>query len=58
VALSFFGGFVIVYNELTNNCMGRLDLDFGGIDCEFEGLSQWRSQRKKFGGAKCLILDE
>jgi len=39
VVLSFFGGFVIVYNELTNDFMGRLELDFGDIDCEFGGLS-------------------
>jgi len=39
VALSFFWGFVIVYNELKNDFMGRLELDVGGIDCEFGGLS-------------------
>jgi len=39
VALSFFWGFVTVYNELKNDFMGRLELDFGGIDCEFGGLS-------------------
>jgi len=39
VALSFFWGFVIVYNELKNDFMVRLELDFGGIDCEFGGLS-------------------
>jgi len=39
VALSFFWGFVIVYNELKNDFMGKLELDFGGIDCEFAGLS-------------------
>jgi len=39
MALSFFGAFVIVYNELKNDFMGRLKLDFGGIDCEFGGLS-------------------
>jgi len=38
-ALRFFGGFVIVYNELKNDFTGRLELDFGGIDCEFGGLS-------------------
>jgi len=38
VASSFFWGFVIVYNELKNDFMGRLELDFGGIDCEFGGL--------------------
>jgi len=37
LALSFFWGFVIVYNELKNDFMGRLELDFGGIDCEFGG---------------------
>jgi len=37
LALSFFWGFVIVYNELQNDFMGRLELDFGGIDCEFRG---------------------
>jgi len=39
VALSFFWGFVIVYNELKNDFMVRLELDFGGIDCEFGKLS-------------------
>jgi len=39
VALSFFWGFVIVYNELKNDFMGRLELDFGSIDCEFGGHS-------------------
>jgi len=39
VALSFFWGFVIVYNELKNDFMGKLELDFGGIDCELAGLS-------------------
>jgi len=39
VALRFFWGFVIVYNELKNDFMGRLELDFGGILCEFGGLS-------------------
>jgi len=39
MALSFFWGFVIVYNELKNDFMGRLELDFGGIDCEFGELS-------------------
>jgi len=39
VALTFFWHFVIVYNELRNDFMGRIELDFGGIDCEFEGLS-------------------
>jgi len=38
VALSFFWHFVIVYNELKNDFMGRLELDFGGIVCEFGGL--------------------
>jgi len=38
VALSFFWHFVIVYNELKNYFIGRLELDFGGIDCEFGGL--------------------
>ena len=37
--MSLFGDFVIVYNELKNDFMGRLELDFGNIDCEFEGLS-------------------
>jgi len=35
VALSFFWGFVIVYNELKNDFVGRLELELGGIDCEF-----------------------
>jgi len=39
VALSFSWGFEIVYNGLKNDFMGRLELDFGGIDCEFGGLS-------------------
>jgi len=39
VALSFFWGFVVVYNELKNDFMGRLELDFGDIDCEVGGLS-------------------
>jgi len=38
VTLSFFWGLVIVYNELKNDFMGRLELDFGGINCEFRGL--------------------
>jgi len=39
VALIFFWHFVIVYNELKNDFLGRLELDFGDIDCDFEGLS-------------------
>jgi len=39
VALSFFWGFVIVYNELKNDFIGRVELDFGGIECGFVGLS-------------------
>jgi len=39
MALSVFGAFVTVCNELKNDFMGRLKLDFGGIDCEFGGLS-------------------
>jgi len=39
MALSFFGAFVIVYNELKNDIMGRHDLGFGGIDCKFGGIS-------------------
>jgi len=35
MALSFFGAFVIVYNELKNDSFGRQELDLGGIDCEF-----------------------
>jgi len=38
MALSFLWDFVIVYNELKHDFMGRLELDFGGIDCEFGGL--------------------
>jgi len=34
VGLSF-GAFVIVYNELKNDFTGRVELDFGGTDCEF-----------------------
>ena len=41
--MCFFWGFVIVYNELKNDFMGRLELDFGGIDCEFGGLSPFAS---------------
>jgi len=37
MALSFIGAFVIVYSELKNYFMGRQELDFGGIDCEFGG---------------------
>jgi len=37
MALSFFGAFVIVYNELKNDFMGRQELGFGSIDCEFGG---------------------
>jgi len=39
VALSFFWGCVIVYNELKDDFMRRQELDFGGIDFEFGGLS-------------------
>jgi len=39
VALSLFGDFVIVYNELKNGFMGRQEPDFGDIDCEFAGIS-------------------
>jgi len=35
MALSFFGAFVIVYSELKNDFMRRLELGFGGFDCEF-----------------------
>jgi len=38
-ALSFSWGFVIVYNELKSDFMERLELDFGGIYCEFGELS-------------------
>jgi len=47
VALSFFWGFVIVYNELKNDFMGRLELDFGGIGCEFGRLSPLASTSVK-----------
>jgi len=40
MALRFFWGFVIVYNELKNDLMGRLELDFGVIDCEFGGSAR------------------
>jgi len=30
-------------NELKNDFMGRQELDFGGIDCEFWGLSSLAS---------------
>jgi len=40
VALSFFWHFVVVYNKLKNYFMGRLELDFGGIDCEFGGSAR------------------
>jgi len=39
VTLSFFGDFEIVYNELKTDFMDKAELDFGGIDCEFGGLS-------------------
>jgi len=39
MALSFFWHFVIVYHGLKNGFMGRLERDFGGIDCEFGGLN-------------------
>jgi len=39
MALSFFEALVIVYNELKNDFMGRQDLVFEGIGCEFGGLS-------------------
>ena len=39
MAWSFFGGFVIVYNEFKNDFMGRLELYFRSIDCEFGGGS-------------------
>jgi len=39
VGLSFFGGFVVVYNESKNDFTGRVELDFGGIDFEFGRLS-------------------
>ena len=39
MALGFFGTFVIVYNELKNDFMGRQELDFEDIDCELGGLS-------------------
>ena len=39
----FFGTVVIAYNELKNDFMGRLELNFGGIDCEFGGLSSLAS---------------
>jgi len=38
-ALSFFGAFIIVYNELKNDFMGRQELGFGGINCEVGGIS-------------------
>jgi len=47
LALSFFGAFVIVYNELKNDFMGRQELEFGGIDCEFGGLSPLASTSVK-----------
>jgi len=37
--LSFLWHFVIVYSELKNDFMGRLELDFGGIGCEFGRLN-------------------
>jgi len=40
VALSLFAGFVIVYNELQNDFLGRLELGFRGIDCEFGGSAR------------------
>jgi len=40
MALSFFGAFVIIYLELKNDFIGRLELDFGGIDCVFGGSAR------------------
>jgi len=40
MALSFFGAFVIIYNELKNDFMGRQELDFGDINCEFGGSAR------------------
>jgi len=40
MALSFFGAFVIVHNELKNDFMGRQELGFGSIDCEFGGSAR------------------
>jgi len=37
--MAFSWGFAIVYNELKNDFTGRQEVDFGGIDCEFGGLS-------------------
>jgi len=38
--LSLFGGFVIVYTELKNDFMGRLELDFGDVYREFGGSAR------------------
>jgi len=39
VALSFLLGFIIAYNEMKNDVMGRLELDIGRIDYEFGRIS-------------------
>jgi len=49
--LSFFWGFAIVYNELKNDFMGRLELDFGGTGFEF-GVSA-RSSHQQSTVEKC-----
>jgi len=49
VALSFFWHFVIVYNEVKNDFMGRLELDFGDSVCEFWGLSPLASTSVEMG---------
>ena len=38
--MSLFVGFVIVYTELKNDFMGRLELDFGDVYREFGGSAR------------------
>jgi len=38
VALSLFEGFIVVYKNGKLTLSGRIELEFGGIHCEFEGF--------------------
>jgi len=33
-----FGGFVVVYTKLKMTLSGRLELEFGGMHCGFDGV--------------------
>jgi len=39
VGFELLRGLVIAYNELKTDFVGRVELDFGGIVCEYGGLS-------------------